>query len=85
MAKSSALADVLATLKKEESVLQAQLGKVRDAMAALAGVPQAYKRKRAVRKAKTVARNVRTMTAVQRKAVSQRMKAYWAARKKAKS
>ena len=85
MAKSSVLTDVLATLQKEESTLQAQLGKVRDAMAALAGVPQSYKRKQAVRKAKTVVRNVRTMTAAQRKAVSQRMKAYWAAQKKAKS
>lgn len=85
MAKSSILADVLAALRKEEGVLHGQLGKVRDAIAALAGVPQAYKRKQAVRKARTVAGNVKKMTAAQRKAVSQRMKAYWAARRKAKS
>ena len=84
MAKSSALANVLAALRKEEGVLQRQLGRVRDAMAALAGVPQAYKRKQAVRKARTVAGNVRKMTAAQRNAVSKRMKAYWAAKKKAK-
>ena len=75
---------VLSALAKEESVLESQLGKVRDAIAALSGVGRAYQRRQAMRKVKTVARNVRTMTAAQRKAVSERMTKYWAARRKAR-
>ncbi|MGE0591614.1 MAG: hypothetical protein AB7G23_00635 [Vicinamibacterales bacterium] len=66
-------------------MLEAQLGKVRDAIAALGGVAQDYKRRQAVRSAKTVARNARRMTAAQRAEVSKRMKKYWAERRKAKA
>jgi hypothetical protein len=74
--KSNRLAQVLSVLQKEESLLKAQIGKVRDAIAALGGAAQG------VRKAKTGARNARKMTAAQRKAVGLRMKKYWAERRK---
>jgi hypothetical protein len=84
VAKSDRLAKILAALEKEEGVLDAQLGKVRDAIAALGDVARDYKVRQGVRKAKTVARNVRTMSTAQRKAVALRMTEYWAARRKAK-
>ena len=84
MAKSNRLAQILAGLREEESVLQAELGKVQDALAALGGVGKEYKRRQSIRQVKTVAKNVRKMTAAQKKAVSAGMKKYWAARKKAK-
>ncbi|MDA1186095.1 MAG: hypothetical protein O2930_15830 [Acidobacteria bacterium] len=84
MAKSHRLGQVLAALRKEESFLQAEIGKVRDAMAALGGVGKEYQRRQDIRQVKAVVRNVRKMTAAQKKAVSARMKQYWAARKKAK-
>jgi hypothetical protein len=81
--KSSRLGQVLSALRREQSVLQAQLGKVTDAIAALGGVGREYRRRQRVRQVKTVARKVRKMTAAQRKAVSARMKKYWAERRKA--
>ena len=84
MAEPNRLAQVLAALQKEESVLDAQLGKIRDALAALSDVARDYRVRQGARKAKTVARNVRKMSAAQRKAVALRMKAYWAERRKAK-
>ena len=84
MAKSNRLAEILTALQKEESVLDAQLGKVRDAIAALGDVARDYKVRQGVRKAKTVARNVRTMSTAQRKAVALRMREYWAKRRRAK-
>ena len=84
MAKANRLAKILVVLQKEESLLDAQLGKVRDAIAALGDVGRDYKVRRGVRKAKTVARNVRTMSTAQRKAVALRMKEYWAKRRKGK-
>ena len=84
MGKSNRLAEILAALQREESVLDAQLGKVRDAIAALGDVGRDYKVRQGVRKAKTVARNVRTMSTAQRKAVALRMREYWAKRRKAK-
>lgn len=83
MAKSNRLAQVLAVLQKEESVLDAQLGKVRDAIAALGDVGRNYKVRRGLRKAKTVARNAREMSTAQRKAVALRMREYWAKRRTA--
>jgi hypothetical protein len=82
MAKSNRFSRVLSVLQKEENVLESQIGKVRDAIAALGGVARDYKVRQGIRKAKTVARNVRKMSAAQRKAVSLRMKRYWAGRKK---
>jgi hypothetical protein len=72
------LRQALDSLRKEESVLQSQLGRVRDAIAALGATIG-----RPARKAGG-ARKRRGMTAAQKKAVSQRMKAYWAQRRKAK-
>jgi ABC-type phosphate transport system auxiliary subunit len=83
VAKSNRLSQVLTVLQKEEGMLEAQLGKVRDALSALGGVAREYKIRQGVRKAKTVARNVRKMSAAQKKAVSVRMKKYWAERRKA--
>jgi hypothetical protein len=73
------LRQVLDSLRVEESVLQSQLGRVRDAISAL-GATLGRPAQKAGR-----ARKRRGMTAAQKKAVSQRMKAYWAQRRKAKS
>jgi hypothetical protein len=84
MATSNRVARVLTLLQKEESVLDAQLGKVRDAIAAVRDATLDYKVRQGVRKAKTVARNVGKMSIAQRKAVALRMKEQWAERRKAK-
>ena len=84
MAKTSQFKAALAALRKEESVLRTQLGKVQDAIAALGDVRADYRVRQQVRRVKTVSKNARTMTAAQRKAVSERMKKYWAARRGAK-
>jgi hypothetical protein len=65
-------------------LLRRQLGKVEDAIAALSDVRTDYKVRQGVRRAKKVSKNVRSMTDTQRKAVSARMKKYWAERRKAK-
>ena len=75
------LRQVLDSLRKEESLLQSQLAKVSDALAALGGVGKEYQRRQRMRQVKTAARKVVKMTAAQRKAVSERMKKYWAARR----
>jgi hypothetical protein len=84
VAKSSRLGQVLSALRQEEGFLEAQLGKVRDAIGALAGVGKEYQRLRRTRQVNTVAQNVKKMSAAQRKAVSARMKKYWAERRKQK-
>lgn len=85
MAKASRLGAVLAALRQEQGFLEAQLGKVRDAIGALGGVGKEYQRLRRTRQVKTVVNNARKMTAAQKSAVSARMKKYWAARRKAKA
>jgi hypothetical protein len=82
VAKSSRLGQVLSALRVEEGFLEAQLGKVRDAIGVLGGVGKEYQRLRRTRQVKTVARNVRKMSAAQKRAVSARMKKYWAERRK---
>lgn len=84
MAKTSQLKAALAALRKEENVLRTQLGKVQDAIAALGDVGTDYRIRQQVRRVKTVSKNARTMSTAQRKAVSERMKKYWAARRSAK-
>jgi hypothetical protein len=84
VAKSSRLGQVLSALRREQGFLEAQLGKVRDAIGALGGVGKEYARLRRTRQVETVVRNARKMSAAQRKAVSARMKKYWAERRKAK-
>lgn len=81
----SRLKRLLSTLKAEERLLTTQLGKVRDALAALGDVPTDYRARRRVRAAKKVVKKARRMSAQQRAAVSKRMKAYWAKRRKAKA
>ena len=84
MAKSSRLGKVLSALRQEEGFLVAQLGKVRDAIGVLGGVGKEYQRLRRTRQVKTVVRNARKMSAAQKKAVSARMKKYWAERRRQK-
>jgi hypothetical protein len=74
------LRQVLDSLRKEQSLLQSQLAKVSDAIAALGGTSREQSQK-----SKPVARKRRGMTAAQKADVSKRMKAYWAARKAKKS
>jgi hypothetical protein len=85
VAKSSRLGQVLSALRREQGLLEGQLGKVRDAISALGGVGKEYQRLQRQRDIKTIVRNARKMSAAQRKAVSARMKKYWAERRKAKS
>ena len=85
MAKINRFQHVIAALRQEESLLHTQLGKVRDAIAALGDIPKDYRVRQGVRRAKTVARNARSMTAAQRKAVGERMRRYWAERRKARA
>jgi hypothetical protein len=75
---------LLTALAKEKALIESQLAKVSDAIAALGGVGKEYQRRQRIRKVKTTARRIVKMTTAQRRAVSQRMKAYWAARRKAK-
>ena len=84
MAKSNRLGQVLSALRQEQGFLEAQLGKVRDAIGALGGVGKEYQRLRRTRQVKAVARNVRKMSTAQKKAVSARMKKYWAQRRKSR-
>lgn len=81
MAKSSRLGQVISALRREQGLLEAQLGKVRDAISALGGVGKEYQRLQRKREITTIVRNARRMTAAQRKAVSARMKKYWAERR----
>ena len=81
MAKSSRLGQVVSALRREQGLLEAQLGKVRDAISALGGVGKEYQRLQRKRDIKTIVRNARKMSAAQRKAVSARMKKYWAERR----
>ena len=74
--------NALSALRKEEGILRSQLGKVRDAIASLGGVGKDYRRRQRARRMKTVVRNVKKVTAAQRKAISARMKKYWADRRK---
>ena len=71
------LRQVLDSLRKEQSLLELQLGKVRDAIAALGGTSREQ-----TQKTKPMARKRRGMTAAQKAEVSKRMKKYWAARRK---
>jgi len=81
VAKSSRLGQVISALRREQGLLEAQLGKVRDAISALGGVGKEYQRLQRKREITTIVRNARRMTAAQRKAVSARMKKYWAERR----
>jgi hypothetical protein len=65
---------VISDLKRAERQLEKQLESVRTAIAAIAGGSPRRGQKRRGRR----------MSAAQRKAVSKRMKKYWAARRKAK-
>ena len=76
--------NLLALLAKEKAVIESQLGKIDDAIAALQGAGQTYKRRQQIRKVKAVARKVRAMSAAQKAAVSKRMKAYWAAKRRSR-
>ena len=69
---------VVSMLRKEETLLERQLNRVRRAIEVLGSTG-----KMAVRRSrKGVARKKGKITAAQRKAVSRRMKAYWAKRRR---
>ncbi len=69
---------VVSMLRKEETLLERQLNRIRRAIEALGSTD-----KRAVKRGrKGVARKKGKMTAARRKAVSKRMKAYWAKRRR---
>ncbi len=69
---------VMSLLRREERALQGQLNRIRGAIEALESTG-----KRAVKRGrKGVARKKGNMTAAQRRAVSKRMKAYWAKRRR---
>ena len=72
---------LLTALAKEKSLIESQLAKVSDAIAALGGVGKAYQRRQRIRKVKTAARRIVKMTAAQKAEVSKRMKKYWAERR----
>jgi hypothetical protein len=73
----------LAGLKEHRAELAAQLARVDGAIAALSG--GSAKRGRPAKDAKAPGRKRRGMGAAARAAVSRRMKAYWAKRKKEKA
>jgi hypothetical protein len=80
---TSSFQRVLSVLRKQEGTLESQLRKVRDAITALSGsAVRSYRRRQRVRRVKSVVKNVRKVTAAQRKAASARMKKYWANRRK---
>jgi hypothetical protein len=69
-------------LRSERSALEREVERLSRAITALEGGSRRG-RKKEVRKATGRGRRRRTMSAAARKAVSQRMKKYWAARRKA--
>ena len=76
---------ILDALRNEAGSLKSQLVAIQRAIEAIegAGAPPARRgRKKAV---KTVGRRKRTMTAEQRRAVAERMRKYWAARRAEKT
>ena len=75
---------ILDALRNEERSLKSQLVAIQRAIEAIEGTaPTAGRgRKKAV---KTVARRKRTMTEEQRQAVAERMRKYWAGRRKEKA
>ena len=76
---------ILDALRNEDRSLKSQLVAIQRAIEVIegSGAPAAGRgRKKAV---KTVARRKRTMTEEQRQAVAERMRKYWAARRKEKA
>ncbi len=72
---------VLSMLRKEETLLERQLNRIRRAIEALGSEGRrVVQRRPKVRRKMT--RRAGNMTAAQRKAVSRRMKAYWAKRRR---
>ena len=83
------LGSVLSTLRKEEKTLAAELEKIRSAISALGGenpFPRSVTKggRTTKRRLKSAVRKARKMTAAQKKVVSQRMRKYWAGRRRAK-
>lgn len=76
---NATLQKALSQLEAERRQIDKQIAAIRDVL----GSSQRGKRKKAA--ARGARRSGRRMTAVQKKAVSQRMKKYWAGRRKAKS
>jgi hypothetical protein len=84
--------ELISDLRKAESQLVRQLGGVRNAISSLEmggavspAIPTIRNGKRASVNGAKPARKPRTMSAAARKAVSLRMRQYWAARRKARA
>ena len=80
------LDSVVASLRQQKAALEAQVGRLDAAIAALAGGAAARKqagRQAARSRAAPKERARPPMTAAQKKAVSARMKKYWAGRRRA--
>ena len=75
-------AKILATLRKEEKQLTKRAAQIRNAIQALSEVPIPLGKPKGPKKVAKKKRARRKMTAAQKKAVSKRMKASWAKRKK---
>ena len=75
-------AKILEALRKEETQLAKRATQVRSAIKALSEVPIPLGKQKAGKKAATKKRAPRKMTAAQKKAIGQRMKASWVKRKK---
>ncbi len=75
---------ILDTLRNEERSLKSQLVAIQRAIEAIEGAAAPAARrgsKKAVKAVKAVGRRKRTMTEEQRRAVAERMRKYWAARR----
>ena len=76
---------IVAALRNEERQLTSRAAQIRSAIAALtggSGAPIPLGKRKGRKKVAKKERGRRTMSAAQKKAVSRRMKAYWAKRKK---
>ena len=77
------IATILASLKQQKADLAGQLSRVNAAISALA-VGSTPKKKAVKKQTAKKGKGRKPMTAAQKKLVSNRMKKYWAKRKKAK-
>ena len=76
---------ILDVLRNEERSLKSQLVAIQRAIEAIEGAAAPTARRGRKKAVKAVGRRKRTMTAEQRRAVAERMRKYWAARRAEKA
>ena len=76
------LNDALAALRQEQAHLKRLLARVNTAIDALTDAPAKKTKKKVARNKKVATKKRKPMSAAAKKAVSVRMKQYWAGRKK---